>query len=92
MINETEMAQFVRRAISDYFADLEGEKASGIYDMVMRSVEKPLLEVVLEKVGGNQSQAATLLGINRNTLYKKMRTHQLVSREDTHPDRSIREK
>jgi Fis family transcriptional regulator len=92
MINETEMAQFVRRAISDYFADLEGEKASGIYDMVIRSVEKPLLEVVLEKVGGNQSQAATLLGINRNTLYKKMRTHQLVSREDTHPDRSIREK
>ena len=92
MINETEMAQFVRRAISDYFADLEGEKASGIYDMVIRSVETPWLEVVLEKVGGNQSQAATLLGINRNTLYKKMRTHQLVSREDTHPDRSIREK
>jgi Fis family transcriptional regulator, factor for inversion stimulation protein len=43
-----------------------------VYDMVLASVEKPLLEVVLQHVDGNQSRAADLLGLNRNTLRKKM--------------------
>ena len=72
MMNETEMARVVRRAIDGYFRDLDGERASGVYDMVIGSVEKPLLESVLNKVRGNQSHAAAMLGINRNTLRKKM--------------------
>ncbi len=43
--------------------------------MVINSVEKPLLESVLHKVQGNQTHAAQMLGINRNTLRKKMRAH-----------------
>jgi len=75
MMNETEMARLVRRAIDGYFRDLEGEKPCRIYNMVINSVEKPLLESVLHRVRGNQTHAAEMLGINRNTLRKKMRVH-----------------
>jgi len=41
MMNENEMARFVRKAIDGYFKDLDGEKARGVYDMVINCVEKP---------------------------------------------------
>jgi Fis family transcriptional regulator len=75
MINENEMARVVRRAIDGYFRDLDGERACGVYDMVINCVEKPLLESVLHRVQGNQTHAAQMLGINRNTLRKKMKAH-----------------
>jgi Fis family transcriptional regulator len=75
-INENEMARHVRLALTEYFSDLDGEvPGCGLYDMVMNCVEKPLVEMVLEQVGGNQSRAAEMLGINRNTLRKKMSQH-----------------
>jgi Fis family transcriptional regulator len=49
-----------------------------MYDMVMDCVEKPLIEMVLEQVGGNQTHASTMLGINRNTLRKKMLQHGIA--------------
>ena len=75
MTNDNEMARMVRRAIDGYFKDLDGERARGVYDMVMNCVEKPLLESVLTRVHGNQTHAAQMLGINRNTLRKKMKAH-----------------
>ena len=75
MINDNDMARMVRRAIEGYFRDLDGEKPCAVYDMVINCVEKPLLESVLHRVRGNQSHAAVMLGINRNTLRKKMRVH-----------------
>ncbi|HET7597566.1 MAG TPA: helix-turn-helix domain-containing protein [Burkholderiales bacterium] len=74
-MNENEMARMVRKAIDGYFRDLDGEKASGVYDMVIHCVEKPLLESVLHRVQGNQTHAAQMLGINRNTLRKKIKVH-----------------
>ncbi|MND00858.1 DNA-binding protein Fis [compost metagenome] len=65
----------MRKAIDGYFRDLDGEKASGVYDMVIHCVEKPLLESVLHRVKGNQTHAAEMLGINRNTLRKKIKVH-----------------
>lgn len=73
MINDNEIARCVRRAMDGYFRDLDGEKPCAIYDMVISSVEKPLIEVVLSRVAGNQTLAAQLLGMNRNTLRKKMK-------------------
>ncbi|HCI53857.1 MAG TPA: Fis family transcriptional regulator [Gallionella sp.] len=75
-MNENEMARYVRQALTEYFSDLDGEEPGcDVYDMVMNCVEKPLVEMVLAQVGGNQSQAAAMLGINRNTLRKKMTLH-----------------
>ena len=75
MMNDNEMARYVRKAIDGYFKDLDGERARGVYNMVINSVEKPLLESVLNRVSGNQTHAAQMLGINRNTLRKKMKAH-----------------
>ncbi len=60
-----------------YFKDLEGETTSGIWDMVLIAVERPMLEVVLGRAEGNQSRAAEMLGINRNTLRKKLDHYQI---------------
>ena len=79
LINENDMARLVRKAIKEYFKDLDGEEpCCEMYNMVMNCVEKPLIEMVLEHVGGNQTRAAEMLGINRNTLRKKMLEHGIV--------------
>ena len=74
---ENELALTVRKVMRQYFKDLDGEKASGIYDMVVAAVEKPMLEVVMLQAEGNQTRAAELLGMNRNTLRKKLQQHGL---------------
>jgi len=61
------------RAFEDYFSHLDGYRPAGLYDLVMREVEEPLLRVVLRHAGGNQSRAAEILGINRATLRRKLR-------------------
>ena len=72
---ENELSSTVRKMMKQYFKDLDGEKPSGIYNMVVNCVEKPLLEVVMYHAQGNQTRAAELLGINRNTLRKKLQEH-----------------
>jgi Fis family transcriptional regulator, factor for inversion stimulation protein len=72
---DSELSACVRKMMTQYFKDLDGEGATDIYDMVVANVEKPLLEVVLHHAEGNQTQAAELLGLNRNTLRKKLTQH-----------------
>jgi len=72
MSRSNELTDCVRRSIERYFKDMDGEKPTSIYDMVLKNIEKPLIETVLGKAEGNQSLAAEMLGINRNTLRKKM--------------------
>jgi Fis family transcriptional regulator len=61
------------RALTDYFANLNGHRPAQLYDMVLREIEEPLFRAVLDYASGNQSQAAVILGINRGTLRKKLR-------------------
>ena len=68
----------VRESLQGYFRDLGGETPDGMYDMLVRVVEKPLLEVVMEQADHNQSRAAEWLGLNRNTLRKKLTQHKLL--------------
>jgi Fis family transcriptional regulator len=75
MKTDTELVRSVRRAIDGYFRDLDGEQPCGVYEMVITCVERPLIEAVLTRVDGNQTHAAQMLGINRNTLRKKMKSH-----------------
>ncbi|MEI7841732.1 MAG: helix-turn-helix domain-containing protein [Gallionellaceae bacterium] len=80
VLDENEVAQYVRQAVDDYFTDLNGEDPiRPVYDMVIGCVEKPLIETVLFHAGGNQTRAAELLGMNRNTLRKKIQTHKIKS-------------
>jgi Fis family transcriptional regulator len=69
----------VRASLELYFADLGGTEPDGMYDMLVRAVEKPLLEVVMAQADHNQSKAAQWLGLNRNTLRKKLVEHKLLS-------------
>jgi len=73
------LRSYAERAISDYFASLNGHKPAQVYDLVLREVEEPLLRVVMNHAEGNQSQAAEILGINRATLRKKLRQHGLAN-------------
>ena len=69
---DSDIADSVRRSLERYFKDLDGTRPRSIYDMVLRNVERPMLEAVLHHADGNQTVAAEMLGINRNTLRKKM--------------------
>jgi Fis family transcriptional regulator, factor for inversion stimulation protein len=69
---ETALSACVRKTLSTYFDQLDGEKPAALYELVIKNVERPLLEAVLEYSQGNQTKAAEALGVNRNTLRKKM--------------------
>ena len=74
----TPLDQCVRDSLDHYFAQLDSAEPSSVYDMVLLAVERPLLEVVMARAQGNQSLAADYLGINRNTLRKKLTQHGLL--------------
>ncbi len=73
----TEIGDCVRRSLNRYFRDLDGETPHAIYDMVIASVEKPMLEVGMKQSQGNQTVAAEMLGISRSTLRRKLAEHNL---------------
>jgi Fis family transcriptional regulator, factor for inversion stimulation protein len=68
----------VRLSLEGYFKDLRGTEPAGLYDMMVQALEKPMLEVVMQEADHNQSRAAQWLGLNRNTLRKKLLDHKLV--------------
>ena len=74
-VDENELSVCVKKVLTEYFRDLDGEPAANVYDMVMNCVERPIIQIVMGKAGNNQSRAADMLGINRNTLRKKMLQH-----------------
>jgi len=68
----------IRATLEQYFKDLRGTEPNGVHDMILAAVEKPMLEVVMKHAAGNQSKAAEWLGINRNTLRRKLLDHKLI--------------
>jgi Fis family transcriptional regulator len=68
----------VVRCLDTYFHSLDGASATGLFDLVMDEVERPLLERVMAEVDGNQTRAAAVLGLNRGTLRKKLKHHGLI--------------
>ena len=71
------LANSVKAPLDQYFKDLDGQPPHAIYDMVLSCIEKPLLEYVMQFAGGNQSKAAEILDINRNTLRKKLQQYNI---------------
>ncbi|RJG13289.1 DNA-binding transcriptional regulator Fis [Pseudomonas cavernicola] len=68
----------VEKALHNYFAHLDGQDVSDVYNLVLSEVEAPLLETVMNYVKGNQTKASELLGLNRGTLRKKLKQYDLL--------------
>ena len=77
-MSKQHIEECVRTSLEGYFKDLADTEPAGMYDMMVRVVEKPLLEVVMQHAAYNQSRAAEWLGLNRNTLRKKLVEHKLI--------------
>jgi Fis family transcriptional regulator, factor for inversion stimulation protein len=73
-----EIGRSVENSLDEYFRRLDGEPPHGIYDMVIAHVERALLSSMLERSNGNQTQAAEMLGLNRNTLRAKLAKYKLI--------------
>lgn len=76
-MHQCELANSVKSSLDQYFKDLDGQPPHAVYDMVLSCIEKPLLEYVMRYAAGNQSKAAEILGLNRNTLRKKIQQYNL---------------
>ena len=77
-MSKQHIEECVRTSLEGFFKDLADTEPAGIYDMMVRVVEKPMLEVVMAHAANNQSRAAQWLGLNRNTLRKKLLDHKLI--------------
>ena len=77
-VRENELSSTVRKVVKQYFKDLDGAEPHSLHDMLIAAVEKPLLDVVMKQADGNQSKAAEWLGLNRNTLRRKLVDHKLI--------------
>ena len=73
----SQLSHAVKHSIRRYLFELEGTHPNNMYDLVLRQVEQPLFEAILEHTKGNQSRAAEMLGLSRGTLRKKLRSYNL---------------
>lgn len=72
------ISRCVELSVKTYFEHLDGTPVQHLYEFVLSEVEQPLLKTVLHHTGGNQSKAAEILGLNRGTLRKKLKEHNLL--------------
>jgi Fis family transcriptional regulator len=77
-MSKKQIEEAVRTSLDAYFKDLKGVAPDNLYDLMLGSFEKPLLDIVMRQADGNQSRAAEWLGLNRNTLRKKLLEHKLI--------------
>ena len=77
--NSQPLRKHTEDALNQYFATLNGDRPGDLYELVLGEVEEPLFRTVMDYTQGNQSQAAGILGINRGTLRKKLKTYSIIS-------------
>ncbi len=77
-MSKRQIEDCIRASLEQYFKDLRGAEPHSVHEMVLHTVEKPLLEVIMREADGNQSKAAQWLGLNRNTLRRKLIDHKLL--------------
>jgi Fis family transcriptional regulator len=71
------LSDWLQKTVKKYITVMNSDGSGHLYDLVITGIEKPLLEMVLKETNGNQTQAANILGINRNTLRKKIQEYNL---------------
>ncbi len=72
------LEKWLNKTVKEYVGHMDGQKNGHLFDLIIGGVEKPLVEIVLDKTNGNQTQAANILGINRNTLRKKIKEYEIA--------------
>ncbi|HEY6132983.1 MAG TPA: helix-turn-helix domain-containing protein [Rubrivivax sp.] len=77
-MSKKHIEECIRASLEQYLKDLRGAEPSGVYEMIIAAVEKPMLDVLMQHADGNQSKAADWLGINRNTLRRKLLDHKII--------------
>lgn len=85
----SDISQCIHQNLRHYFNELSGSTPQNVYEMVLIQVEKPLLQFILAECDGNQSQAAQILGMNRNTLRKKLFKYQLIKLKNNKYDKYL---
>lgn len=74
---QTFLEKWLDKSVRQYVSHMDCQQNGGLHNLIISGVEKPLLEVVLQETGGNRTQAANILGINRNTLRKKIQDYKI---------------
>ena len=74
---KTFLENWLQKTVKQYVVAMHGHDNGKLHDLIVSGVEKPLIEMVLNETGGNQTQAVSILGINRNTLRKKIKEYDL---------------
>jgi Fis family transcriptional regulator, factor for inversion stimulation protein len=79
----TFLEKWLDKSIRRYVAGMDVKNNGHLHELIMGGIEKPLVEIVLKETGGNQTQAANILGINRNTLRKKIAEYKIKCNKKT---------
>lgn len=75
------LRNMVQESVWRYLTMLDRPDVSNLYELFMSEIEPPMLEMVLQYVGQNQSKAANILKISRGTLRKKMQTYGMLPKK-----------
>jgi DNA-binding protein Fis len=77
------LEKWLDKSIRQYVSDMDKVNNGHLHELIMDGVEKPLVEIVLKETNGNQTKAANILGINRNTLRKKIAEYKIQCNDKT---------
>ena len=79
----TFLEKWLDKSIKQYVGAMDRQKNGHLHELIMGGIEKPLVEIVLKETNGNQTQAANILGVNRNTLRKKIAEYEIECKSKT---------
>ena len=79
----TFLEKWLDKSIKQYVGAMDEKNNGHLHELIIGGIEKPLVEIVLKETNGNQTQAANILGINRNTLRKKISEYEIQCKSKT---------
>ena len=75
---KTFLENWLQKTVKQYIVAMKNHEDGQLHNLILNAIERPLVKMVLKETAGNQTQAANILGINRNTLRKKIKEYDLL--------------